>query len=128
MAQLGTPDMKLPIQYALTYPHRRYLQGKRLDFWKLQEITFEQPDMDTFEGLALAYEAGRTGGSLPTVLNAANEMAVALFLQHKIGYLDIARLIAWSMEHHHVIKDPSLEEILAVEKDVYRLLKEKIKA
>ena len=128
MAQLGTPDMKLPIQYALTYPHRRYLQGERLDFWKLQEITFEQPDMDTFEGLALAYEAGRTGGSLPTVLNAANEMAVALFLQHKIGYLDIARLIAWSMEHHHVIKDPSLEEILAVEKDVYRLLKEKIKA
>ena len=128
IAQLGTPDMKLPIQYALTYPHRRYLQGERLDFWKLQEITFEQPDMDTFEGLALAYEAGRTGGSLPTVLNAANEMAVALFLQHKIGYLDIARLIAWSMEHHHVIKDPSLEEILAVEKDVYRLLKEKIKA
>ena len=128
MAQLGTPDMKLPIQYALTYPHRRYLQGERLDFWRLQEITFEQPDMDTFEGLALAYEAGRTGGSLPTVLNAANEMAVALFLQHKIGYLDIARLIAWSMEHHHVIKDPSLEEILAVEKDVYRLLKEKIKA
>ena len=79
MAQLGTPDMKLPIQYALTYPHRRDLQGERLDFWKLQEITFEQPDMDTFEGLALAYEAGRTGGSLPTVLNAANEMAVALF-------------------------------------------------
>ena len=89
IAQLGTPDMKLPIQYALYYPERRYLPGDRLDFSTLQQITFEQPDLETFYGLKLAFEAGRTGGSLPTVLNAANEKAVALFLDRKIKYLQI---------------------------------------
>ena len=93
IAQLGTPDMKLPIQYALYYPERRYLPGDRLDFSTLQQITFEQPDLETFYGLKLAFEAGRTGGSLPTVLNAANEKAVALFLDRKIKYLQIPEII-----------------------------------
>lgn len=119
MAQLGTPDMKLPIQYALCYPQRRNLAGERLDFWKLQEITFEQPDTETFRGLALAYEAGRIGGSMPTVFNAANERAVALFLDRKISYTDIADTIAWCMDRHAVIEHPSLDDILAVEQDVY---------
>lgn len=93
IAQLGTPDMKLPIQYALYYPERRYLPGDRLNFSTLQQITFEQPDLETFYGLKLAFEAGRTGGSLPTVLNAANEKAVALFLDRKIKYLQIPEII-----------------------------------
>ena len=119
MAQLGTPDMKLPIQYALTYPQRRNLPGERLDFSKLTDITFEKPDPETFRGLALAYEAGRQGGSMPTVFNAANEKAVALFLDRKIGYLDIPEIIEKCMNDHHKISDPSLEEILAVEAEVY---------
>ena len=98
IAQLGTPDMKLPIQYALYYPERRYLPGDRLDFAALQQITFEKPDMDTFYGLKLAYEAGRRGGSLPTVLNAANERAVAMFLDRKIGYLQIPEIIQACMD------------------------------
>lgn len=100
IAQLGTPDMKLPIQYALYYPERRYLPGDRLDFSTLQQITFEQPDLETFYGLKLAFEAGRTGGSLPTVLNAANEKAVALFLDRKIKYLQIPEIIQACMEAH----------------------------
>ena len=119
MAQLGTPDMKLPIQYALTYPQRRNLPGERLDFSKLTDITFEKPDPETFRGLALAYEAGRQGGSMPTVFNAANEKAVALFLDRKIGYLDIPEIIEKCMNDHHKISNPSLEEILAVEAEVY---------
>lgn len=119
MAQLGTPDMKLPIQYALTYPQRRNLPGERLDFSKLTDITFEKPDPETFRGLALAYEAGRQGGSMPTVFNAANEKAVALFLNRKIGYLDIPEIIEKCMNDHHKISNPSLEEILAVEAEVY---------
>lgn len=92
IAQLGTPDMKLPIQYALYYPERRFLPGDRLDFTKLKEITFDEPDMETFRGLKLAYEAGKAGGSLPTVFNAANELAVSLFLEKKIPYLAITDL------------------------------------
>ena len=119
MAQLGTPDMKLPIQYALTYPQRRNLPGERLDFSKLTDITFEKPDPDTFRGLSLAYQAGREGGSMPTVFNAANEKAVAMFLNREIGYPDIPRIIEEAMMDHRKIADPSLEEILAVEAEVY---------
>lgn len=119
MAQLGTPDMKLPIQYALTYPQRRNLPGERLDFSKLTDITFEKPDPDTFRGLSLAYQAGREGGSMPTVFNAANEKAVAMFLNREIGYPDIPRIIEEAMMDHCKIADPSLEEILAVEAEVY---------
>lgn len=119
MAQLGTPDMKLPIQYALTYPQRRNLPGERLDFSKLTDITFEKPDPDTFRGLSLAYQAGREGGSMPTVFNAANETAVAMFLNREIGYPDIPRIIEEAMMDHRKIADPSLEEILAVEAEVY---------
>lgn len=119
MAQLGTPDMKLPIQYALTYPQRRNLPGERLDFSKLTDITFEKPDPDTFRGLSLAYQAGREGGSMPTVFNAANERAVAMFLNREIGYPDIPRIIEEAMMDHRKIADPSLEEILAVEAEVY---------
>lgn len=108
IAQLGTPDMKLPIQYALYYPERRYLPGDRLDFSTLQQITFEQPDLETFYGLKLAFEAGRTGGSLPTVLNAANEKAVALFLDRKIKYLQIPEIIQACMEAHKNIAAPTV--------------------
>lgn len=119
MAQLGTPDMKLPIQYALCYPHRRFLPGERLDFRHLGSIQFEQPDLETFRGLALAYEAGREGGSMPTVFNAANEKAVALFLDRQIGYLDITDRIEACMRQHHTVANPSLDDILAVEQEVY---------
>ncbi|MDC7290965.1 1-deoxy-D-xylulose-5-phosphate reductoisomerase [Blautia schinkii] len=120
MAQLGTPDMRLPIQYALYYPHRRYLDGERLDFSKLKQITFEEPDMDTFLGLPMAMEASRKGGSMPTVFNAANELAVRKFLQEKIGFLDIYEIIGQSMGRHTVIDKPGLEEILAVEEETYQ--------
>ena len=120
MAQLGTPDMRLPIQYALYYPERRYLDGERLDFHKLKEITFEDPDMETFLGLPMAMDAARKGGSMPTVFNAANELAVKKFLQEKIGFLDIYDIIAQSMERHTVIRNPELEEILAVEDETYK--------
>ena len=120
MAQLGTPDMRLPIQYALYYPERRYLDGERLDFSKLKEITFEEPDMDTFLGLPMAMDAARAGGSMPTVFNAANEMAVKKFLQEKIGFLDIYEIIGQSMERHRVIENPDLDEILAVEMETYK--------
>ena len=120
MAQLGTPDMRLPIQYALYYPERRYLDGERLDFHKLKEITFEDPDMDTFLGLPMAMDAARKGGSMPTAFNAANELAVKKFLQEKIGFLDICDIIAQSMERHTVIRNPDLEEILAVEDETYK--------
>ena len=120
MAQLGTPDMRLPIQYALYYPHRRYLDGDRLDFTKLREITFEVPDMDTFRGLPMAIQASREGGSMPTVFNAANELAVKKFLEEKIGFLDISEIIAQSMERHKKIAHPDLDEILSVEQDTYQ--------
>lgn len=127
IAELGTPDMKLPIQYALYYPERRYLPGDRLDFGTLSQITFEKPDMETFYGLQLAFEAGRAGGSLPTVFNAANEKAVALFLERKIGYLQIPELIQECMEKHRNVADPTLEQILDTEQAVYAYIDEKIK-
>ena len=120
IAQLGTPDMKLPIQYALYYPNRRFLPGDRLDFWKLSQITFEKPDTDTFRGLALAYRAMQEGGSMPTVYNAANEKAVSLFLNRKIGYLEITEMIERCMDGHNVISSPSVDDILAVEREVYQ--------
>lgn len=123
IAQLGTPDMKLPIQYALYYPKRRYLPGDRLDFWKLSQITFEAPDMETFYGLKLAYEAGRQGGSLPTVFNAANEKAVGMFLDRKIKYLQIPEIIQSCMENHKNIVNPTVEEILNTEQETYEFIK-----
>jgi 1-deoxy-D-xylulose-5-phosphate reductoisomerase len=119
IAQLGTPDMKLPIQYALYYPERRYLPGDRLDFGKLARITFEDPDPVNFPGLALALRAGRTGGSMPTVFNAANERAGAMFLKKQIGYLDIARIIEEAMDAHKVIAHPDLDQILRTEQETY---------
>ncbi|MBQ8306985.1 MAG: 1-deoxy-D-xylulose-5-phosphate reductoisomerase [Blautia sp.] len=118
MAQLGTPDMRLPIQYALFYPERRYLPGERLDFTTLSQITFETPDMDTFLGLPMAIEAARTGGSMPTVFNAANEAAVGRFLEEKIGFLTIYEIIRSAMDRHSLITDPDLDEILETEKEV----------
>ena len=120
MAQLGTPDMRLPIQYALYYPHRRYLDGDRLDFTKLREITFEVPDMETFRGLPMAIQASGEGGSMPTVFNAANELAVKKFLEEKIGFLDIYEIIAQPMDRHKKIAHPDLDEILSVEQDTYQ--------
>ena len=122
IAQLGTPDMKLPIQYALYYPERRYLPGERLDFETLTEITFEKPAMETFTGLMLAFDAAAAGGSMPTVYNAANEKAVALFLDRKIGWLEIPEIIGKSMEAHKVIPNPTVEEILDTEKAVYEFI------
>lgn len=122
IAQLGTPDMKLPIQYALYYPQRRRLQGKRLDFAAMTEITFQKPDMETFRGLKLAYEAGRMGGTLPTVLNAANEKAVALFLDRKISFLQITEIIEAGMERHKNIPNPTVKEILETEQEVYEFI------
>lgn len=120
MAQLGTPDMRLPIQYALYYPHRRYLDGERLDFAKLGQITFEEPDMETFLGLPMAIRAAREGGSMPTVFNAANELAVQKFLHEEIRFLDIYDIIGQSMERHKKLDSPDLEEILAVENETYQ--------
>ena len=119
MAQLGTPDMKLPIQYALYYPERRYLPGDRLDFWEMGKLDFEKPDMETFYGLKLAYKAGREGGSLPTVLNAANELAVGKFLKREVKYLEIMEIIEDCMNAHKNIANPSLEQILQTEAETY---------
>ncbi len=122
MAQLGTPDMKLPIQYALFYPDRRPMNGKRVDFFSLGSITFEEPDVETFKGLSMAYEAAAAGGSMPTVFNAANEKAVALFLDRKICFLEIYDLIQGAMEHHQVIENPSVEQILEAEAEAYEYI------
>ncbi|HIQ72974.1 MAG TPA: 1-deoxy-D-xylulose-5-phosphate reductoisomerase [Candidatus Cottocaccamicrobium excrementipullorum] len=122
MAQLGTPDMKLPIQYALYYPRRRFLPGERLDFWKLGDIRFEKPDMETFRGLKLAYEAGREGGTMPVVFNAANELAVKKFLNREISYLTIEEMIEASMEAHQSIPDPTVEQILQAERETDELI------
>ncbi len=119
IAELGTPDMKLPIQYALYYPERRYLPGERLDFWSIGKLDFEKPDMDTFYGLYLAYDAGRKGGSLPTVFNAANELAVSKFLKREIKYLEIVEIIEDCMSAHKNINNPSLSEILETEAATY---------
>ncbi len=125
IAQLGTPDMKLPIQYALFYPDRRPMQGKRVDFAALRSITFEEPDLETFPSLALAYRAATTGGSMPTVYNAANERAVAMFLQRRIQYLQIPELIEGAMDAHRTIEAPSVAQILETEQETYRLIAQK---
>ena len=119
IAQLGTPDMKLPIQYALYYPERRFLPGERVDFWSIGHLDFEKPDMDTFYGLALAYEAGRCGGTLPTVFNAANELAVSQFLNREIKYLEITEIIEDCMKAHKTIANPTVEQILDTEQETY---------
>lgn len=122
MAQLGSPDMRLPIQYALFYPERRILDSKRVDFKTLRNIEFFEPDMENFTGLKMAYEAGRIGGSMPTVFNAANERAVAKFLEGRIGFLDITDIIEKSMDNHKLTENPSLEEILRVEAETYEFI------
>ena len=137
IAQLGTPDMKLPIQYALYYPERKYLAGERVDFEKISEISFEKPDLDNFIGLKLAYQAASRsdekqkagdkyfGDSMPTVFNAANEKAVAMFLAKTISYLEITEIIEYCMDKHEVIDNPSVDEILKVEQWVYDTIEEK---
>ncbi len=125
MAQLGMPDMKLPIQYALFYPDRRPMDTARVDFFRLKQLTFEEPDQETFRGLALAYQAARRGGTLPTVFNAANEKAVSLFLQKKITFLQIPELIESSMEKHSVKENPTVEQILEAEVETYDYIKVK---
>ena len=122
IAQLGVPDMKLPIQYALFYPDRKVMNEKKLDFFELANMTFEKPDIDTFTGLKLAYEASRIGGSMPTVYNAANEKAVALFLDRKISYLQITELIEQCMKNHKLIECPDVDQILATEAEVYEYI------
>ena len=127
IAQLGTPDMKLPIQYALFYPDRQPMNGKKLDFYELGQLTFEKPDMENFDGLRLAYEAARKGGSMPTVYNAANEKAVALCLDRKIAYLQITELIEEAMSRHKLVINPSVEDILNAEREVYDWVDRKVK-
>ena len=119
IAQLGTPDMRLPIQYALYYPERRSLSGKRLNLFELGSLTFEQPDTETFRGLSLAYEAMERGGNMPTIFNAANERAVALFLEHRISWTGITELIEDCMNGVAYRENPGLEEILETEAAVY---------
>lgn len=126
IGQMGLPDMKLPIQYALFYPKRLPMQNNQVDFYELANMTFEKPDTDTFEGLSMAYEASRIGGSMPTVYNAANEKAVALFLDNKIRFLQIYELIRASMENHKVVADPTVEQILAAEQECYEFIKSKL--
>lgn len=122
IAQLGTPDMKLPIQYALYYPERRFLDGRRLDFEKLGQISFEKPDMETFLGLPLAFRAARAGGTMPTVFNAANERAVSKFLHKQIRFLDIYEILTACMEEHRVVEKPTVEEILTAEQMTYEFI------
>ncbi len=122
IAELGTADMRLPMQYALYYPDRRPLSGERLDFYKLGQITFERPDTDTFRGLALAYRAMEQGGNVPTAFNAANERAVAKFLNHEIRFLEIPEIIEACMEHCNYVKNPSVEEILDTERAAYEYI------
>ena len=122
MAQLGTPDMRLPIQYALCYPERRILNSQKLDFYELTQITFEKPDMDTFMGLPYAYEAAKKGGNMPTVFNAANELAVSKFLNESIRYLDIYDIIRYAMDNVRYIDNPNVEHILTTEKETYELI------
>ena len=122
IAQLGVPDMKLPIQYALTYPDRRPMEGKKLDFYELSSMTFEKPDTDTFRGISMAYDAIAAGGSMPTVFNAANEKAVSLFLNREIKFLEIYDLIQGAMNNHKVKENPTVEEILEAEAEAYEYI------
>ncbi len=123
MAQLGTPDMRLPIQYALYYPERKFLDGKRVNFYEISSITFEKPDMENFRALKLAFDAGRMGGSMPVVFNAANEQAVSMFLDRKIKYLDIVDIIEFAMNNHKHIANPDVDEILESENWTYECIK-----
>ena len=122
IAQLGTPDMRLPIQYALFYPDRRVMNTKPLDLFAVGQMTFEKPNLEAFEGLALAYKAAMIGGSMPTVFNAANEKAVAKFLNREIAFLEIPEIIRASMEEHKVVQDPNLEAILEAEAQTYEFI------
>ena len=128
IAQLGTPDMRLPIQYALYYPERRNLSGRRLDLFEIADLTFEKPDTDTFRGLALAYQAMEKGGNIPTVYNAANEKAVSLFLDRKISYPEITELIETCMENAEFIDHPDVDEILGTEAAAYEFIEKKMSA
>ena len=128
IAQLGTPDMRLPIQYALYYPERRNLSGRRLDLFEIADLTFEKPDTDTFRGLALAYQAMEKGGNIPTVYNAANEKAVSLFLDRKISYPEITELIEACMENAEFIDHPDVDEILGTEAAAYEVIEKKMSA
>ena len=119
IGQMGLPDMKLPIQYALFYPDRLPMHGKKLSLFDVGSMTFEKPDPDVFEGLKLALRAANEGGSMPTVFNAANELAVARFLDGKIGFTDIYEIIKKAMNAHRTIQSPNLEEILDAEREVY---------
>ena len=128
IAQLGTPDMRLPIQYALYYPERRNLSGRRLDLFEIADLTFEKPDTDTFRGLALAYLAMEKGGNIPTVYNAANEKAVSLFLDRKISYPEITELIEACMEDAEFIDHPDVDEILGTEAAAYEFIEKMMSA
>lgn len=123
MAQMGTPDMRLPIQYALYYPERRNLPGTRVDFFALGQLTFEKPDFETFTGLKLAFEVAAEGGSLPTVYNAANEIAVAKFLKREIRYLQITEFIEAAIRNHKKVQNPTVSEILNIEQETYDFIK-----
>ena len=126
IAQLGMPDMKLPIAYALFYPDRRPMDGRKVDFFKVGTLTFEKPDLETFTGLKLAFEAAKQGGSMPTVYNAANERAVSLFLERKIGFMQIPEMIGMAMEKHKRVASPSVEEILLAERETYEFIERAI--
>ncbi|MBP5197590.1 MAG: 1-deoxy-D-xylulose-5-phosphate reductoisomerase [Lachnospiraceae bacterium] len=127
IAQLGTPDMRLPIEYALFYPDRRTLSGQRLNLFDIGTLTFEKPDTETFKGLSLAIKAAKIGGSMPTAFNAANEKAVSLFLDRRIGYTDIVDYIERVMDNHRVIKDPTVDEILSTEAEAYEYIMGEVK-
>ena len=127
IAQLGLPDMKLPIQYALLYPERRPMNAPRMNLFSIGQLTFEAPDMETFPGLSLAYRAAREGGSMPTVFNAANEMAVKLLLAEKIRFVQIPEILEMAMNNHRIIANPDLEEILETERQTYELIEREMK-
>ena len=127
IAQLGLPDMKLPIQYALVYPERRPMHAPFMDLFAIHQLTFEAPDTETFPGLALAYRAAREGGSMPTVFNAANEMAVKLLLQKKIRFVQIPEILEMAMEHHHTIENPDVVQILQAEAETYEQIRQEMK-
>ena len=127
IAQLGLPDMKLPIQYALVYPERRQMRAPFMDLFAIHQLTFEAPDTETFPGLALAYRAAREGGSMPTVFNAANEMAVKLLLQKKIRFVQIPEILEMAMEHHHTIENPDVTQILQAEAETYEQIRQEMK-
>ena len=125
MAQMGTPDMKIPIQFALFYPERKWISEGKLDLFQIQQLTFEKPDFHTFYGLKMAYDAGTAGGSMPTVYNAANEMAVDLFLRNKICFHEIPEIIQAALESHRTVINPNLDQILATEQETYEFIQGK---